>query len=263
MNHAAASGPKRRPTPRRITVARVQALSPAMRRVTFHGPDLANFGPPAPAGYIKLVFPSPGQDEAVPPTPDGPKPASMRTYTPRRYDPAALELDVDFVLHGEGPASAWARQAQPAQVLYMMGPGPGYKPDPSATTHWLIGDDTAMPAIETILLALQAHSTANVYAEVVSADEQRSLDTAVSTEVHWLSRGDDPARAGTALETALRGAAPPPQGTRVYLACEASAMRRLRKLLIDELGVAKSHVVGRGYWKLGTVNHPDHDYGED
>jgi hypothetical protein len=27
--------------------------------------------------------------------------------------------------------------------------------------------------------------------------------------------------------------------------------------------VAKSHVVGRGYWKLGTVNHPDHDYGED
>jgi NADPH-dependent ferric siderophore reductase len=263
MIDTATAGPKRRPTPRRIAVTRVQTLSPAMRRVTFHGPDLAGFGPPAPAGYIKLVFPEPGQDEAVPPTPEGPKPASMRTYTPRRYDAAALELDVDFVLHGEGPASAWARQAQPGQALYMMGPGPGYKVEPSATTHWLIGDDTAVPAIETILLALPVHGTADVYAEVASADEARNLETAVPTDVRWLPRGDDPARAGAALETALRGAAPPPAGTRVYLACEAAAMRRLRTLLIDELGVPKSHIVGRGYWKLGTVNHPDHDYGED
>jgi NADPH-dependent ferric siderophore reductase len=34
-------------------------------------------------------------------------------------------------------------------------------------------------------------------------------------------------------------------------------------LLIDELGVERSRIVGRGYWKLGTVNHPDHDYGEE
>ena len=234
-----------------------------MRRITFHGPDLAGFGPPAPAGYIKLVFPEPGQAEAIAPAPDGPKPASMRTYTPRRHDPLTLELDVDFVLHGEGPASAWARQAQPGQVVYMMGPGPGYPPDAAATLHWLIGDDTAVPAIETILLALPTHSAAEVFAEVTGADEERSLSTAVPMQVRWLPRGRDPRLAGTALEAALRATAPPPAGTRVYVACEAGAMRRIRQLLIDELGLPRSHVVGRGYWKLGTMNHPDHDYGED
>ena len=40
-------------------------------------------------------------------------------------------------------------------------------------------------------------------------------------------------------------------------------MRRIRKLLIDQLGIERSNIVGRGYWKLDTVNHPDHDYGED
>ena len=35
-----------------------------------------------------------------------------------------------------------------------------------------------------------------------------------------------------------------------------------RRLLQDELGVDRQHIVGRGYWKLDTVNHPDHDYGE-
>lgn len=259
---APAAGPRRRPTPRRITVTRVQTLSPAVRRITFHGPNLAGFGPPAPAGYIKLVFPEPGQREAVPPTPDGPRPPSMRTYTPRRFDAAALELDVDFVVHGEGPASAWAEQVQPGQVLYMMGPGPGYMPDPASSMHWMIGDDTALPAIETILLVLPVHSAAAVFAEVVSSDEERSLATAVPTQVHWLPRGAD-LQPGTALEAALRSAVPPPVGTRVYVACEAGAMRRIRQLLINRLGVPKSQIVSRGYWKLGTANPPDNDYGED
>ncbi|MDQ3270643.1 MAG: hypothetical protein M3Q12_00545 [Pseudomonadota bacterium] len=40
-------------------------------------------------------------------------------------------------------------------------------------------------------------------------------------------------------------------------------MRRIRQQLVDELGVSRSQIVGRGYWKLDVVNHPDHDYGDD
>ena len=258
-----ARGPRRRSPPRRVEVSRVQSLSPAMRRVTFRGADLAGFGPPSPAGYIKLVFPEPGQAEAVAPTPDGPKPASMRTYTPRRYDSAALELDVDFVLHGEGPASNWVEQAAPGQALFMMGPGPGYAFDAAAPLHWLIGDDSALPAIETILEALPEGSRAEVFAEVVDAGEERDLASRVPVQVHWLPRGADKQLAGSALEAALRAGAAPTAGTRVYIACEAMAMRRIRRLLIDELGVPKSQIIGRGYWKLGAINHPDHDYGEE
>jgi NADPH-dependent ferric siderophore reductase len=40
--------------------------------------------------------------------PDDVRPA-MRTYTIRDFRPAALELDVDIVLHGDiGPGSVWA-----------------------------------------------------------------------------------------------------------------------------------------------------------
>jgi NADPH-dependent ferric siderophore reductase len=260
---AASPAPRRRSPPRRITVQRMQTLSPAMRRITFTGTDLAAFGPPAPAGYLKLVFPEPGQQEAVAPAPDGPRSPSMRTYTPRRYDADALELDVDFVLHGEGPASNWVERAEVGHVLYMMGPGPGYKLDETAPLHWLIGDDSALPAIETVLEALPASSRAEVFAEVVSAAEERALAGAAATQVHWLPRGPDKNDAGKALEAALRARLAPPPGTRIYIACEAMAMRRLRHLLIDDMGVPKAQVIGRGYWKLGEVNHPDHDYGDD
>ena len=53
-----------------------------------------------------------------------------------------------------------------------------------------------------------------------------------------------------------------PPGAKIYLVCEAAAMRRIRKLLQDELGVDRQHIVSRGHWKLDTANHPDHDYGE-
>ena len=86
-------------------------------------------------------------------------------------------------------------------------------------------------------------------------------------QVHWLHRGHDATTAGQLMEAALRAK---PQwlqdhlaAGRVYLACEAAAMRRIRTLLVEELGFTRQQVVGRGYWKLGILNHPDHDYGED
>lgn len=260
----ASPAPRKRSAPRRVQVARVQVLSPAMRRVTLAGPELAGFPEHLPASYIKLIFPLPGQTEPPAFTPDGPRPTTMRTYTPLRFDASALEMDVDFVLHGEGPASTWAAQAQAGQSLMLMGPGPGYKFDAEAPAHWLIGDDSALPAFETILAALPLAIQAQVLIEVVDLREERPLASRPPAEVRWLPRGADNTTAGSALVAALRSLpAPIPPQARIYLACEAAAMRRIRQLLVDELGVPKSQIVGRGYWKLGTVNHPDHDYGDD
>jgi NADPH-dependent ferric siderophore reductase len=148
-------------------------------------------------------------------------------------------------------------------VLYMMGPGPGHKIDPDAREHWLVGDDSALPAFETILEALPAPARAAVWVEVVDDAERRALPNPAASEVHWVPRGTDNTAAGRALDSALRAAARPPAEARIYIACEAMAMRRIRRWFIDELGFPKGQVVGRGYWKLGAVNHPDHDYGED
>ncbi len=234
-----------------------------MRRITLTGPELEGFAPAAPASYIKLIFPEPGQSEPTRPLPDGPRAVSMRTYTPLMVRPEILEVDVDFVLHGEGPASTWAAQAQVGQVLFLMGPGPGYPLDTAATHHLLIADDSALPAVETILAALPAGANARVLLEVIDAAEKRPLYSAAQLDVSWLARGGDHRAAGLPLENTLRALPAFPPEARVYLACEAAAMRRIRRLLTDELGVDRSQIVGRGYWKLDVVNHPDHDYGED
>lgn len=246
-----------------MQVSAVQTLSPAMRRVTFTGPELEGFLPVLPASYLKLIFPEPGQLEPSRPLPDAPRPTAMRTYTPLATRPAVLEVDVDFVMHGEGPASTWAAQAQVGQILYLMGPGPGYAVDTTSQHHLLLLDDSALPAAETILAALPASAQVTVLVEVISAAEQRPLVSAAQTTAQWLPRGTDHRTAGQPLEAAIRTLPTITPDTKIYLACEAAAMRRIRQVLTTELGVNRSQVIGRGYWKLGAVNHPDHDYGDD
>jgi len=260
------AAPRKRRPPRRVEVTRIEVLSPAMRRITLHGAELDGFEPTAPASYLKLIFPEPGQSEPARPLPDAPRPTAMRTYTLLAIRPALHEVDVDFVLHGVGPASTWAAQAQIGQVLCLMGPGPGYAVDTSGRQHLLLADDSALPAVETILAALPASADVQVLLEVIGASEERPLMSPATVKVQWLPRGADHRSAGQPLEKAvlaLHAGQPIAPGTKIYLACEAAAMRRIRKLLTDQLGIERSNIVGRGYWKLDTVNHPDHDYGED
>ncbi len=258
-----AAAPRKRRPPRRVQVSRVQVLSPLMRRITLQGSELAGFEAPDPASYMKLIFPEPGQTEPDRPLPDGPRAKTMRTYTPLAVRPEACEVDVDFVLHGDGPASSWAAQAQVGQVLFLMGPGPGYQLVPDASEYWLVGDASALPAFETILASLPVTARVHVLMEVAAAAEERVLHSPARVSTQWVVRGADRQQAGQALEAALRQCSKPPAGAQIYLACEATAMRRLRLRLINELGVERGQIVGRGYWKLGTLNHPDHDYGDD
>jgi NADPH-dependent ferric siderophore reductase len=248
---------------RRVRVTRVEQLSPRMVRVTFTGDDLAAFGWNGPAAHIKLIFPEAGQAEPPMPEPDGPRSTRMRTYTPRRFDPAIPELDVDFVLHGDGPASSWAAQAQPGQALILAGPGPSYQIDPGADWFLLAGDDAALPAIETILEALPAEARVRVLLEVAGEHEERPFASTAKIDVQWLHRGAYADRVDTALEDAVRALELPAGNGRVYVGCEAAAMRRIRKHLLQERGLDPAAIVTRGYWRLGAVDYTDHDYGTD
>lgn len=221
-----------------------------MVRVTFTGTELATFGWNGPAAHIKVIFSGEAPNRI------------MRTYTPRRYDRATLELDVDFVLHGVGPASDWASQAEPGQKLRIGGPGRNYVVDRSAQWFLLAGDDTALPAIATILEVLPATAQARVLAEVVDRAEELNLESRARVETTWLHRGEDPNRAGELLEQAIRTLQWPPE-SRIYVACEAGAMRRIRKYLLAEQKIDRNQVTTRGYWKLGSTDYPDRDYGDD
>jgi NADPH-dependent ferric siderophore reductase len=253
--------PRRRRVMRRVRVTRVEQLSPRMVRATFSGDDLGAFVWSGPAAHIKLIFPEAGQTEALMPQPDEPRSTRMRTYTPRRFDPAVPELDVEFVLHGDGPASEWAAQAQEGQVLILAGPGPSYQIDPDADWFVLAGDDAALPAIETILDALPADARVHALLEVADEHEERPLATTAQLDITWLHRGAHPA--DTALEQAVRAMQLPAGNGRIYIGCEAAAMRRIRKHLLQERGLDPATIVTRGYWKLDAVDYTDHDYGTD
>jgi NADPH-dependent ferric siderophore reductase len=229
-----------------------------MVSVTFGGEELGRFAWSGPASHVKLIFPSDGRAAPQPQRP------AMRTYTPRRFDPASRELDVEFVIHGEGPASAWAEQAAVGQTLSVAGPGRSYSVDPDAEWYVLAGDDTAIAAISTILERLPPTSRALVLVEVVDEAEEHALDVpTASAQVRWFRRGPDPRNAGRELETALRGIELPSGAGRIYVACEAEAMRRIRRHLLAERQFPRDRLVTRGYWRLGETDHPDRDYGED
>jgi NADPH-dependent ferric siderophore reductase len=245
------------------TVKRVEHLTPRMVRVTFTSPELADFGWSGPAAHIKLIFggAAPAGAGTVA-APAGERP-TMRTYTPRRFDRETGELDVDFILHGEGPASTWASQAAVGQTLTIAGPGRHYVVDSSADWFLLVGDDTAIPAISTILEVLPPSASATVFLEVVSGEDEVAIPAHPNTTVTWLHRGDDARHAGGPLEASLRNFPMPPGNGRIYVACESGAMRRIRSHLLMDKTINREHLVTRGYWKLGAVDHPDGDYGQE
>jgi NADPH-dependent ferric siderophore reductase len=237
--------------------------------VSLGGDALADFAVAAPTQHIKILFPAAGQ--AAPtlpePRPDGPawpegqpRPV-MRTYTPRRWDPEAGLLDVELVLHGDGPASEWAARAQVGDQLAVAGPGGRFSLPLDAERYVVAGDESALPAVATLLEALPAASEIDVYLEVAGADDHVELPApGPGTRITWLTRRT-PDGWGVELDAAVAGAEISAD-TKVWVACEAAAVRRIRRRLIER-GHSLDALITRGYWRLGEQNHPDHDYGED
>lgn len=256
-----------RPPPRQVEVVAVERLTPRMTAVHFGGAGLEGFPVPAPTAHIKiflpeedgtLSLPKAGPDGLVMPT--GKRPV-MRTYTPRRYDPTTNTLEVQFVLHGEGPASTWAQQAVVGNQVGIGGPGGRFSLDASVQRWWIGGDESAIPAIATLLEALPASATAEVHIEVAGAEDEVPLPASPGASITWHHRGIADGW-GVELAAAAESATLPP-ATQVWVACESGAVRRLRSYFLTERQWPRAAVTSRGYWRLGASDHPDHDYGED
>jgi NADPH-dependent ferric siderophore reductase len=226
-----------------------------MMRLTVEGDDLGDLAGDAPAASVRLLIPSPGADELVTPVwngnefrlPDGRRPA-IRTLTPRRVDSAGTALEVDIVRHGSGALSTWVETARPGDPAAVSGPGRGYRIDPDATGFLLVGDETAIPAIDQLLEVLPPEVPVEVHVEVAHPAARLPLSEHPRASVAWHeSEGVPP---GAALLTAVSNATLT-DGTRVWVAGEAAAVQRIRKHLFDERGLARSHATVRGYWKYG------------
>ncbi|NWB87763.1 siderophore-interacting protein [Pseudomonas gingeri] len=236
---------------RRLEVLRVVDLTPRMRRITLGGSELAGFISLGTDDHVKVFFPQNAAEQAALETmvlgakDNGPMPA-MRDYTPRRYDLESGELDIDFVLHGDGPAATWAAQAAPGQFLNIGGPrGSMVVPD-IFDSYLLIGDETALPAIARRLEGLAANRRARVVIEVENAGEQQVLQSPAQVEVTWVRR-DAPEQD---LLRTVEQLNIPEGSLYAWVATEAALSRKIRKVLLGGHGLSEEFLKAVGYWKL-------------
>ncbi len=290
-----------------VEVARSERLGPSFMRVTFTGECLRVFGAGGVDQRIKLLLPQPGRTVTDIPSGSGWYPAwqamppeirpTMRTYTVRTHRPQLAELDIDFVLHGAdgshgGPASVWAANVRPGDTAALVGPdrpgsgrmwGCAWSPPATARRLIIAGDETAVPAMASIVESLPPQARGVVCVEVPTAGDRQDWDVVDQVEVRWLVRRDDAGSAphGSLLEAAvaevlteLYGPNPHAIGTGLedmeldtaslwdvpdgstgelyaWLAGEATVIKRLRRLMVNDYGIARTAVAFMGYWRQG------------
>ncbi|MFE1208054.1 siderophore-interacting protein [Streptomyces albidoflavus] len=239
-------------------VVRTERLTPHMQRIVLGGEGLAHFSADEFTDhYVKVLFPPKGVTYPEPfdiaairaELPRDQWPVT-RTYTVRRWDAAAREITVDFVVHGDsGLAGPWASAAVPGDEIRLLGPGGAYAPGDQADWHLLAGDESALPAIAAALEALPADAEVRAYVEISGPEEEQEIDGPQGKNVVWLHRGDAPV--GSLVTEAVRSLEFPEGEVLAFVHGEAGFVKELRRHLRMERGIAREQLSISGYWRLG------------
>jgi len=297
-----------------IEVVGVERLSPSFVRVEFGSPALAELGVDGPLydQRIKLIFPAAdgrlpsfegAADESWFETwmelPEDER-GAMRTYTIRALRGTGVDtrLVVDFVIHGPddawGPGGDWGADVEVGQRVITMAPRRGvpfggieFAPG-TAKRLLLVGDETAVPAIASILECLPPTARGAVFLEVPYAADVLTVRHPVGLEVHWLPRdgaprggrihagvlehlGEEPiapvvdevdpdlwetptfSSSGEDVDEAVRLVGHDLDDLYAWIAGESSMVTGLRRALVRDLGVDRHQVAFMGYWRLGVA----------
>ena len=295
-----------------VEVRRVERLTPHFLRVELGADELADFGVDGPLydQRIKLLFPGPhglpdlgsadlqgpGWWQAWQAMPEETR-GHVRTYTIRDVVSSGTDtrLVVDFVLHlaegATGPGSLWASQASVGDRLGLLAPRRGvpyggieFTPG-VAQRLLLVGDETAVPAVASILEDLPEDAAGKVYLEVPTDADVLPLRVPAGIQLAWLPRngepyGDRACRAVLALfglrydaeeqveeidpdlwETPtysssgeeIENGSEPVGGLYAWVAGEAGMVTRLRRHLVRDAGLDRKQVAFMGYWREGVA----------
>jgi NADPH-dependent ferric siderophore reductase len=236
---------KKPPPPILAKVVEVQDLSPLMRRIIVAADGSRGVTGSPPAQWMKVSFPSPPDQRQA-----------GRAISMRRFDAANGRMELNFILHGDsGPASRWASQARPGEMLTLAGPRGGYAIDPKVSRYVLIGDATALPAIASIAEALPAMAQAEVIVEVADCREEQPLLSVASVRVHWLHSDTEAPGTTGRIELAVQAPSFEPSDCRIWLAGESFMVRAVLTHLLVDRRICPRAICAKGYWKLGVGDH--------
>lgn len=224
---------------RELTVMRVQPVGAHFLSVTFGGEALADFVSASFDDHVKFMF----EDETGTQV--------RRDYTPRSFDPVGRELTIEFALHGDGKASTWAQRAAVGQRALVGGPRGSMIIPSDYAWHFLAGDATALPAISRRVEELPRGARATVLVQVEDDADRRLFNSEAELDVLWVRSAEELLACARALEF-------PAGDGFVWAAGEASAMKRLRAVMVEEKGHAPDATRISAYWKRGVSDHHEH-----
>lgn len=233
-----------KPSPRLAEVTKTSRISPSIQRIHLGGEALRTFPSTAPGAYVKLMFDLEGQPLTA--VVDKSQ-VAMRTYTVNSFNPSIPEMTIDMVLHASdgatGPASAWAGSAKPGDTILLA--GPGTSKGLSDTYQWVLlaGDMTALPSIKNHLAALPKNTKGYAVIAVESEGDIVNVNKPDDVEVIWETKAPLPeVVASLSWHEGLPA---------VWIACEFSDMRNIRRWLKDEKKLPHEQLYISSYWKKG------------
>ncbi|AUY49097.1 siderophore-interacting protein [Streptomyces sp. CB01881] len=220
-----------------VEVTAVTPLTSTLTRITFTGPGLSGLEIEHPTQWVKLAIPS------------GPS----RAYTIRHHRPGEYEVDIDLVLHGNGPLARWAADARPGDRARLAGPR-GRRPSFDGAAHVLLAaDESALPAALTVLEGLPADVEVSAYFEIAGPADTLPLPARTGLTAAWLPRTPAHPKGHRLTETLLATDVPP--GTTAWLAGESGAVATVRRHLLTDWALPRDRVHAKGYWKHGEADH--------
>lgn len=232
---------KKKPLPWLLEVQHSQRITPNMQRITFGGSGLAGFPEDIASAYLKLAFPL--QDSVV-----------TRSYTVRRFDPATLELEMDFVVHGDpGIASAWAEQAAVGDTLQAGGPGPKKLLNLTGDWYLVIGDMSALPAIGANLAHLPEDARGYALIEILDDADRQPLEAPPGIEVRWIVN-PEPQKSAETMMAAIKSLHWHAGQCEVWVAGELDMVRSVRSYLKGERAVTREYMYASSYWQQGRTD---------
>lgn len=236
---------------RHVQLLARETVSPGFLRLTLGGPELEGFLSAGFDDHVKFILPQKGLEKPnLPAMVDGRPQISgerptMRDYTPLTFDPVANTLQIEFAIKGSGPAAAWARSAPIGEWVGLAGPRGSMVVPAGLAWHVMLGDETAMPAIERRLAELPAGSKAIVRVHVQDPADRRDWSSAAELDLQWVN---------SLLDAADSLQIPEGEGF-VWASGENRVMAELRKKILAKPGANPKRMRIASYWKRGEEGH--------
>jgi NADPH-dependent ferric siderophore reductase len=145
----------------------------------------------------------------------------------------------------------------------MAGPGGRFRLNTESDWYVLAADAAGVPAMSGIIESLPASKKIFAVAQVDGPADERTYATGATLDIRWVHSNGASSNGASSLEQALRGLPLPHDGRgRGWVGCESTLMRALRSYLVNDAGMSRDVLHTQGYWKIGEVNFPDHDYAD-